>query len=63
VVVVAGAVDRELLDPVRDRLTAFAVCSNAIARPFSRKVIRTGRSEPLHRVDARDTTKPSALAA
>jgi hypothetical protein len=63
VVVVAGAVDRELLDPICDRLTAFEVCSSAIAGPFSRKVIRTGLSELLHRVDARDTIKPRALAA
>jgi transposase len=51
------------LDQIRDRLAAFEVRYNAIARPFSWKFSRTDLQDLLHRIDAHDKAQPQALAA
>ena len=51
------------LDQIRDRLAAFEIRYNAIARPFNWKFTRTDLSDLLRRIDAHDKTKPHALAA
>ena len=51
------------LDQIRDRLAAFEIRYNAIARPFSSKFTRTDLNDLLHRIDAHDKTQPHALAA
>jgi hypothetical protein len=51
------------LDQIRDRLAAFEIRYNAIARPFSWKFTRTDLHDLLRRIDAHDKTQPSALAA
>ena len=49
------------LGQIRDRLAAFEIRYNAIARPFNWKFTRTGLDDLLHRIDAR--TQPRTLAA
>src|ERR1039458_51707 len=51
------------LGQIRDRLAAFEIRYNAIARPFSWKFTRTDLNDLLHRIDAHETTQPHALAA
>ena len=51
------------LGQIRDRLAAFEVRYNAIARPFSWKFSRTDLQDLLHRIDAHDKAQPHALAA
>jgi hypothetical protein len=51
------------LDQIRDRLAAFEIRYNAIARPFNWKFTRTDLADLLHRIDAHDGTQPHALAA
>jgi transposase len=51
------------LDQISDRLAAFEVRYNAIARPFSWKFSRTDLDDLLHRIDAHHKTQPHALAA
>ena len=51
------------LDQIRDRLAAFEVRYNAIARPFSWKFTRASLDDPLHRIDAHNKPQPRALAA
>jgi DDE superfamily endonuclease len=51
------------LDQIRERLTAFEVRYNAIARPFSWKFTRTDLHDLLNRLDAHQKIKPHALAA
>jgi DDE superfamily endonuclease len=51
------------LDQIRDRLAAFEIRYNAIARPFHWKFTRTDLRDLLHRIDAHDRTQPTALAA
>ena len=51
------------LSQIRDRLAAFEIRYNAIARPFSWKFTRTDLDDLLHRIDAHDKTQPHALAA
>jgi transposase len=48
---------------IRDRLAAFEIRYNAIARPFSWNFTRTDLNDLLHRIDAHDTTQLHALAA
>jgi hypothetical protein len=48
---------------IRDRLAAFEIRYNAIARPFSWKFTRTGLDDLLHRIDAHAKTQPHTLAA
>jgi transposase len=51
------------LDQIRDRLAAFEIRYNALARPFNWKFTRTDLDDLLHRLDAHDKTHPQALAA
>ncbi len=51
------------LDQIRDRLAAFEVRYNAIARPFSWKFTRTDLHDLLNRLDAHQKIKHHALAA
>jgi transposase len=51
------------LSQIRDRLAAFEIRYNTIARPFSWKFTRTDLDDLLHRIDAHDNTQPHALAA
>jgi transposase len=51
------------LDQIRDRLAAFEIRYNEIARPFSWKFTRTDLDDLLHRIDAHNSTQPHALAA
>jgi len=51
------------LDQIRDRLAAFEIRYNALARPFNWKFTRTDLDDLLHRLDAHDKTNPQALAA
>ena len=51
------------LGQIRDRLAAFEIRYNAIARPFNGKFTRNDLSDLLHRIDAHDRTQPHALAA
>jgi transposase len=51
------------LDQIRERLTAFEVRYNAIARPFSWKFTRTDLHDLLTRLDAHQKVKPHTLAA
>ena len=51
------------LDQIRERLAAFEVRYNAIARPFSWKFTRTDLHDLLNRLDAHQKIKPHALAA
>src|SRR5262249_30244689 len=51
------------LDQIRDRLAAFEVRYNAIARPFTWKFTRTDLNDLLQRIDAHDMAQPHALAA
>ena len=51
------------LDQIRERLAAFEVRYNAIARPFSWKFTRTDLHDLLNRLDAHQKIKPHAPAA
>ena len=51
------------LDQIRERLAAFEVRYNAIARPFSWKFTRTDLDDLLDRINAHEQTQPNALAA
>jgi hypothetical protein len=51
------------LDQIRERLAAFEVRYNAIARPFSWKFTRTDLHDLLNRLDAHQKIKLHALAA
>jgi transposase len=51
------------LDQIRDRLAAFEIRYNAVARPFSWKFTRTSLDDLMQRIDAHDRTRPRALAA
>jgi transposase len=51
------------LDQIRDRLAAFEIRYNAVARPFSWKFTRTGLDDLMQRIDAHDRARPRALAA
>jgi DDE superfamily endonuclease len=51
------------LGQIRDRLAAFEIRYNTIARPFSWKFTRTGLNDLLHRIDAHNKTQPHAPAA
>jgi transposase len=51
------------LDQVRDRLAAFEIRYNAIARPFTWKFTRADLGDLLRRIDRHDKTKLHALAA
>jgi hypothetical protein len=51
------------LDQIRDRLAAFEVRYNTIARPLNWKFTRTDLEELLHRIDAHDRTQPHTMAA
>jgi transposase len=51
------------LSQIRDRLAAFEIRYNAVARPFSWKFTRTGLDDLLHRIDAHAKTQPRTLAA
>jgi transposase-like protein len=51
------------LDQVRDRLAAFEIRYNAIARPFTWTFTSTDLSSLLRRIDAHDKTQPRNLAA
>ncbi len=51
------------LDQIRDRLAAFEIRCNAIARPFTWKFTRADLGGLLRRIDAHDKTQPHALAA
>jgi transposase len=51
------------LGQIRDRLAAFEVRYNAIARPFTWKFTRTDLHDLLNRLDAHHKIKPHALAA
>jgi transposase len=51
------------LGQIRDRLAAFEIRYNAIARPFNWKFTRADLSDLLHRIDAHDATQPHTLAA
>ena len=51
------------LDQIRDRLAAFEIRYNAIARPFTWKFTRADLRDLLRRIDAHDKNQPHALAA
>jgi transposase len=51
------------LDQIRDRLAAFEIRYNAIARPFTWKFTRTDLNGLLHRIDTHEKTQPCPLAA
>jgi len=51
------------LSQIRDRLAAFEIRYNAIARPFNWKFTRADLSDLLHRIDAHHATQPHTLAA
>ena len=51
------------LDQIRDRLAAFEIRYNAIARPYTWKFTRTDLQDLLRRIDVHDKTGPHALAA
>jgi transposase-like protein len=51
------------LDQIRDRLAAFEIRYNQIARPFTWTFTRTDLSDLLRRIDAHNKTQPNALAA
>lgn len=51
------------LDQIRDRLAAFEIRYNAIARPFTWKFTRADLGDLLRRIDRHDKTQPQALAA
>jgi transposase len=51
------------LDQIRDRLAAFEIRYNAIARPFTWKFTRTDLRDLLRRIDVHDKIGPPALAA
>jgi transposase len=51
------------LDQIRERLAAFEIRYNTVARPFSWKFTRTDLDELLHRIDAYEKTQLNALAA
>jgi transposase len=51
------------LDQIRDRLAAFEIRYNAIARPFNWKFTRTDLDDLLHRIDAHNKTQSHALVA
>jgi hypothetical protein len=50
-------------DQIRDRLAAFEIRYNAIARPFNWTFTRTDLNDLLHRIDAHEKTQPHARAA
>ena len=66
-----AVVQRKALNPndfadlgqIRDRLAAFEIRYNAIARPFNWKFTRTDLNDLLHRIDVHDRTQSHALAA
>jgi hypothetical protein len=66
-----SVVQRKVINPndftdlgqIRDRLAAFEIGYNAVAKPFNWKFTRTDLSDLLHRIDAHDQTQPHALAA
>ena len=51
------------LDQIHERLAAFEVRYNAIAKPFSWKFTRTDLDDLLDRINAHEQTQPNALAA
>jgi transposase len=51
------------LEQIRDRLAAFEIRYNALARPFNWKFTSTDLDDLLRRLDAHDKTHPHALAA
>jgi transposase len=51
------------LAQIRDRLAAFEIHYNAIARPFNWKFTRTDLDDLLHRIDAHNKIQPHAMAA
>lgn len=51
------------LDQIRDRLAAFEIRYNAIARPFSWKFTRADLRDLLGRIEAHDKARPHARAA
>jgi transposase len=51
------------LDQIRDRLAAFEIRYNAIARPFNWKFTRTDLDDLLHRIDTHNKTQSHAPAA
>jgi transposase len=51
------------LDQIRDRLAAFEIRYNAIARPFSWKFTRTDLTDLLRRIDTHDKAQRHPLAA
>ena len=55
--------DLASLDQIRERLAAFEIRYNAIARPFTWTFTRTDLSGLLRRIDAHDRTQPHDLAA
>jgi len=66
-----SVVQRKVINPndfadlgqIRDRLAAFEIRYNAIARPFSWKFTRADLGDLLHRIEVHDQTKPHALEA
>ncbi len=48
---------------IRDRLAAFEIRYNAVAKPFNWKFTRTDLGDLLDRIDAHEKTQPNALAA
>ena len=51
------------LGQIRDRLAAFEIRYNTIARPFNWKFTRTDLDDLLNRIDAHDQIQPHVLAA
>ena len=51
------------LDQIRDRLAAFEIRYNAIARPFNWKFTRADLSDLLRRIDTHVRAETHALAA
>jgi transposase len=66
-----SVVQRKVVNPndftdlaqIRDRLAAFEIRYNAIARPFNWKFTRTDLDDLLHRIDAHNKIQPHAMAA
>jgi hypothetical protein len=55
--------DFTTLDQLRDRLAAFEVHYNQIARPFNWTFTRADLNDLLHRIDAHNRAQPHILAA
>ena len=66
-----SVVQRKVVNPndftdlaqIRDRLAAFEIRYNAIARPFNWKFTRTDLDDLLHRIDTHDKAQTRTLAA